>query len=110
MTTVAVIPTSISSEALNHIVKLGLQREFEQLLEYTKESVPGLQVIDVSLNSDPDGEDEPRVVIDALVDDSVPGANACVEWNWGGWLVNQFSPDVVRHFVMMTAPGRSDGR
>lgn len=103
------IPLTVSPEAAARVAELGMQKEFDRMLEHTRQTVPGLQAISVNLAYDPCGSDDPRVVIDVIMadphlEDDPTGRQ------WGRWFVTTFPPDVCRHFVMLAGYGDADAR
>src|SRR4051812_40851212 len=102
-------PVTISPEAAARVAELGLQRESEQIVEDTRRSIPGLRRIEVTLAPAHDTGDDPRVILDAFLSgrDSLEDP---VFDRWGDWVLATFSPDVWRHFMLLTVDGPGDGR
>ncbi len=101
MTAQTAIPCSISPEAAERTAELGIQREFEQMLEYALQFVPDLRQVEVTLAPPYDAEEEPRIVINASVgyqegDPLNPGFQI-----WAEWVGRTLSPDVWRHVTML---------
>ena len=63
------IPLTVTPEATAHITELGMQREFEQMLQHALLTVPDLESITVTLEYNPETGDDPRVVIWSYMDD-----------------------------------------
>jgi hypothetical protein len=103
------VPVTVMEEAAARVKELGLQKEFDQMLEHTRQTVPGLRSIFVYLQPPYDTGDEPCVIIEAMMPNRGLPYNP-VEDEWGAWRVNTFSPDVFRHFVMLTVYGDGHGR
>ena len=107
------VPVTITHEASGYIASLGLQHQFDELLEHTKDTVPSLKSIEVTLeyDADTDGGD-PGIVIWAHRPD--PGPELIMEdrtdWEWGRWLVTTYPADVCRHFCMLPRFETADGR
>src|SRR4051794_5189353 len=102
-------PVTISPEATARVAELGLQREFEQIVEHTRRSIPGLQRIEVTLAPAHDTGGDPRVILDAFLS----GRESLVDptFNrWRDWVLATFPPDVWRHFMLLTVDGPGDGR
>src|SRR5437667_12867683 len=95
------VPLTITPEATAHVAELGMQREFEQMLEHTLQTVPGLRSIEVTLEYNPETGDDPRVVIWSYMEDRGPEYDPTGE-EWGAWKVTTFPPEVCEHFVMLT--------
>ena len=109
MATTTAIPITIAPEAAARVAALGMQRELELMVEHSKQAVPGLQSLEVTLEIDPDGSDDPRVVLWARRDDPNVG-NDRTEWRWDEWMVQSFPPEVCQHYVLVTTYGAANGR
>jgi hypothetical protein len=93
------VPTTITPEAADRIAELGYQREFEQMLEQTRQIVPGLRSIAVKLVLPYDTGDETGIRIEAFT--SPPSSPDNSIWNrWSNWKITHFPPDVFRHFQL----------
>jgi hypothetical protein len=97
------IPVTITPEAAAHVAMLEMQHEFEMMVSKAKESITGLRAIDVSLAEPYDYGDDIRVIIDAFVDERHTLEDRST-WEYRRWKVSTFSPDVFRHFTLLTAP------
>jgi hypothetical protein len=106
MATTTILVT-VTPEAAAFIAAVGQQREFEAMLERTKQTVPGLRAIEVELDDTPE-TGPPGVIIWAHRDDPGPGRDR-TDWNWGGWKVGTFPPEVCQNFVMLSNY-HADGR
>jgi len=93
------VPVMISPEAAARVAELGMQREFQQMLEHMRQTVPDLCAIEVTLDEPYEMGDEPRVILEAVKRGPYVDTDR-TEWNWSYWKVGTFSPDVFRHFVM----------
>jgi hypothetical protein len=101
MSATTTVPVTITPEAAARVAELGMQKEFDQMLEHTRQVVPGLRAIKVELALPYDTGSEPGITIEAYRSDPwVP--NDPTEWNWGRWKIETFPPEVCEHFVMMT--------
>jgi hypothetical protein len=100
MSTTTTIPVTISDEATARVTDLGMQHELQQMLEHSLQAAPGLRSIKVTLEHDPEGEDEPRVVIWCNIEDRGLDYEP-TEDELGAWKVNTFSPEVCQHFVTL---------
>ena len=103
------VPVEVTPDATARIEELGMRREFEKMIEYTKKAVDDLQSIDVTVYDDPYEPGEPRMVIRAwregcgTVDD--PSRSS-----WVDWYVKTFAPDVRRWFSFEIDYGTNHGR
>lgn len=106
----ATIPVTVSREAAFHITKLGMQNEFDRMLEYSKQNIPDLQAMEVTLEYDGEFVDrDPMVTLWCRRPD--PGRTEDVtDWEWGAWFVRTFDPAVCIHFVMVSSYEAVNGR
>lgn len=105
MNQTAIIPVKITPEAQARVTELGMQTEFEQMLEHTRQHVADLVQIDVVLAERYDTGGEPGVTIEALADRPfVPSDKT--SWNLGSWKVRTFPPQVCEHFCIALIYGR----
>jgi hypothetical protein len=103
------VPVTITPEAAALVAELGMQKEFEQMLEHTQQTVPGLHAIRVVLADLYDTGDEPHVLLEAwmtvadIVHDPTPE-------QWGRWQVETFPPQVCEHFGLFPMYEAPNGR
>jgi hypothetical protein len=110
MATVTTIPVNIAADAAEHARKLGLQREFEMMLDKLKEIIPELRAIDVSLEYPPDYDDDPMILFSTYQPNYTgPGLDPTNE-AWIQWLIKSFGADVNRHFVRLPFYESGNGR
>ena len=86
MTTGTDIPVTVTSEAAEWIAQVGMQREFETMVEHTKQTVPGLRAIEVILDDDPEGTVGPGIIIWGQRD-GVPRDDSAAR-KWRTWKIN----------------------
>jgi hypothetical protein len=103
------IPLTIAPEAAERVAELGLQREFEQMLEHARLLLPGLRRLEVTLAPPYDTGDEPRVIIDAFIPPRDPSSDL-PDRAYEAWVLATFSPDVLRHILLMTGYEAPNGR
>ena len=95
------VPLTIAPEAAEHVRRLGMQSEFEQMLDHVRRTAADLRSIEVTLEPPYDTGDEDRVVIFAFRE--CPNAlEDPLDDQWRRWEIQTFSPDVLRHFVTTT--------
>ena len=97
MSTITNIPATVTPEATAYVAELGLQKEFEQILEHTRQTIPGV----LSLRAEYDsgyGVDTPCVLIEATVRDRSAAREA--HKAWGVWSLTAFPPQVGLNFVL----------
>jgi hypothetical protein len=100
MSTTTAITTLIAPEATTYVAELGLQPQFEQMLEHTRRTVPGLRSIAVELQPPYDVGGGPCVLIEATredphLEDDPTGRR------WDQWQIATFPPEVFQHFVLI---------
>jgi hypothetical protein len=104
MSATTTVPFTVTPEAAERIAELGMQREFDLMIEHTRQTVPYLRSITVTLEDRYELGDEPVLVIESTVDHPQPLEDPS-ETHWGGWKVDTFQPDVCRHFIMCVVHG-----
>jgi hypothetical protein len=109
MTRTTDIPITVQPDAAARVAELGMQREFQEMLDHTRQTVSDLHAIEVTLEYDPCEPGDPTVVIISYRRHVWTGDDP-TDRNWGAWFVRQYSPDVVRHFVMLSCYGEPDAR
>jgi len=103
------IPLTITPEAAARIAELGMRKEFEQMIEHTRQVVPDLAAIEVTIAECYDTRDEPGVSIEAYSDQVFePGDNTSEKVS--RWAVNNFRPQVLEHLCILFNPGEPYGR
>ena len=103
------IPLAVTADAAARVAELGMDREFEAMLEHSRQFVPGLRSIAVSLEHDLDQGGDPGVVIWAHREEPGPGDDP-TDRRWAAWKVETFSPHICIHFVLLSLFGAADGR
>jgi hypothetical protein len=106
------IPVVVAEDAAARVAELGMQRELEKMIEHTRQVVPRLRAIHVTLEYDPAcPSNDPGVVIWAHRDDlsAEEAWTDQTDWDWGGWKVTTFPPEVCQHFVMLSEYGDAHG-
>ena len=104
MATPSTIPVTILPEAAARIAELGMQRQYEQMLQHALQTVPSLRSIEVQLALPYDTGEETSIVLEATTDPDAPGIYEA-EKQWGDWVINTFPSAVWAHFRMLTMPG-----
>lgn len=100
MSAAATVPVTITPEAAARVAELGMQAELERMIEHTRQTVAGLQRIEVTLTPPYDERPSPGVNIEAYTDR--PFVEGDRTWGqWGRWKVTTFPPEVCEHFVLM---------
>lgn len=109
MTTATAIPATVAADAAARVAELGMGRAFEKMLERIKQIIPGLRLIEVTLEYDPCGEDDPVVAFTTYQPEPGVGLDPTDE-AWGAWFLGTFPPDVCRHFARLTVYEATHGR
>jgi hypothetical protein len=103
------VPLTITPEATARIAELGMQAEFEQMLEHTRQTVAGLRALRVSLQEPYDLGGGPVVIIDATVEEQ-HSADDPTGSKWGLWLIRTYPPQVCENFFLFCVPEVADAR
>ena len=109
MATATTILLSMSGEAAEHIAALGLQHEFDAIVQHAKETVPGLRSIEIKLSYAPWMSPDPAVLI---YFHRMGGGeeNDTTDDIWTNWMVETFPPEVCIAFPVLTVYEKDDGR
>ncbi len=108
MSAPATVPVTITPEAAARVAELGMQAELERMLEHTRQTVAGLQRIEVTLTS-PYDYDRPSPGIDIKAYTDRPFVEGDRTWGeWGRWKVTTFPSEVCEHFVLLLYYGSGD--
>jgi hypothetical protein len=95
---------SVARDAAEQVAQLGIQPEFEAMLDHTWQTIPGLRSISVSLDDGFEQGTHPTVLILAELIEPGRGDHS-LEVQWDEWAVATFPADVNRHFCMMATYG-----
>lgn len=102
--TTTTIPVTVTPEATARVAELSMQAELERMLEYTRQTVPGLRAIEVREALPYDTGDETTIVIDAIRDNpQLP--DDPTQRHWGAWQCDTFPPEVCHYFVLLSVYG-----
>src|SRR5947209_4902243 len=97
MATPPTIPVQIEEEAATRIAELGLQHEFEMILEHTKQTVVNLRSIDVTRYDDLSEPGPPRVLFIAWLNGDQAEEDPTRE-QWVKWILDTMPPKVLHWF------------
>jgi hypothetical protein len=106
MTAPSTTATRISNEAKEQIEELGMQAEFDRMVQHTREVFPDLIDFEVTVTFPAEHDCGPNIVLWA----SLPNRGLSYdprEDEWGRWKVRTFSPDACRHFCLLAPPTSS---
>ncbi len=104
MTPMLNVPCRVTAEAEARVAELGLQEQFAEMLEHTRQAVPGLQAIEVFLQPPYDMGEEPCVLIEATMEDRHLDYDPTVR-EWAHWKSSRFPPEVGQHFTLLANYG-----
>jgi len=90
----------VEPEAAALVSALGLQAELEQMLEHARQTIAGLQRLQVKFGPAYDTGEE-RIIIEAIRDPASRGSAAWTPDQYSRWKSAAFSPDVRRHFTLL---------
>src|SRR5437870_5771116 len=85
MATTATIPVNVSAEAAARVAELGMQREFEEMIEHAKQTLPGVRWIHVTLEDSPEVPGDLRVVAWVHRPPPANGDFDSADWDYGSW-------------------------
>ncbi len=91
------IPVTITDEATQHAAELGVQKEFEKVVDRALRTIPGLRHLRVTLEPGY-GVDIPCILLRAFVTDFEAARKPRDEW--GIWSVTEIDPYKGQHFVL----------
>ena len=95
------IPVLVTEEAGRRVAVLGMQRELDLMLEWTRNNVPNLRGIQVTPGSIRRPLKAHLVVIkDYRSWDEEHPPTDLIDWDWAGWKAETFPPRVCANFIM----------
>jgi hypothetical protein len=105
------ISVQIAPEAAERIAELGLQREFEQMLDHARQTIPHVSRIEVTAPPRYDLGGDPLVFLEAFV--TAPGSTEArmkLERGYDEWVWSIFPQELYHHFVLHISPRVANGR
>jgi hypothetical protein len=103
------IPITVTPEATEYIAQLGLQGAFEQMLEHTLRTVPGLRCIEITVQPPYDLGGDPCVLIEATREDPHL-TDDLTDRTWWRWQGETFPPQVSQYFCFYSFYEPPDAR
>jgi hypothetical protein len=104
-TTTTPVSIAITPEVRAYVAELGMQAEFEQMLEYLQQTVSHLRGINLYLDGPYDDGDVPCVIFDAQLTQETPVIDGTRD-RWGEWFMNTFPRKAFGRFqLLFTPPG-----
>src|SRR5262245_41680741 len=99
MTTQTSIPVTITPEAAAYVAALELQASFERMLERTRQTIPKLHKLVVTVQPPYDLGGDPCVLIEGWRDDPELSYD---DLEWAHWKSSTYPPEVSQYFVLYT--------
>lgn len=103
------IPVQVEEDAAARIAELGLQSEFERILEHAKQTITDLRSIEVTRYDDPHEPGPPRVLITAWLNGDPTQEHATQE-QWDRWVIDTMPSKVLHWFGLNACHWESYGR
>jgi hypothetical protein len=103
MNATSTLPLTVTPEAAAYIAALGMQKEFEQMLEHARQTIPGLRNIQVTLQPAHDME-LPCILLEPTRDDP-HSLDDPVDMEWLRWRDDTFPAYVCQHFSILSNYG-----
>src|SRR5271165_5766991 len=100
MSTTAIVPVAISSGAAAFIDRLGQREDFEAMIDWARQVVPGLRSIEVVL--DEATEEMPPGVVLWVHRDGIGSGRDATRREWVDWMAATFPPEVCQHFTLLS--------
>jgi hypothetical protein len=95
------IPVSITEEAARRVALLGMHRELDAMLEWTRDNVPDLQAIIVTPSVSRRALKATLIIINAHCNwNEEHSRTVPIECDWADWKVQTFPPRVCANFIM----------
>jgi hypothetical protein len=105
MSAVAQVPVTIAAEVPAHVAELGMQAEFDRILEHTRQNVSDMQSLNIYLTGPYDDGDVPCVAFEAQLARTTPVFDGTRK-RWGEWFMNTFPRNARGRFqLLFTPPG-----
>ena len=107
MPTLTTIPMTIDPDAAAFLAEVGQERELERMLEHVRATIPYLRALDVVLHDFPE-TGPPSLTIKAHRD-PYPGGSDRAGMGFDRWMVENFPPEVLQNFTLMTVHHTDEG-
>jgi hypothetical protein len=110
MAGITTVPVDVAPEAALRIQELGIQREFDHLLELTRERIPRLHLIEVTRGQDEADGSQGLLFFTAYYDGPQWEVSSPTYSNWHDSLIRAFPPAVIQWFNFAAWDWAGDGR
>jgi hypothetical protein len=94
------IPVTIPQEVTDYVASLGLQAEFEEILDSLPEHYPNPSKIICEFDAGNPEEEDPSVIISPYLEDKGP-TFPTPHMNWSRWAVQRFPGRDLYHFSIV---------
>jgi hypothetical protein len=98
------IPVTVTPEAAARVAELGLQRELEEMVQHTLETIPSLRSVEVVLELPYDTGDDIRIAIRATAHLDAAGMSQAKQ-QWRAWVVETYPSRVLAYINLTTVRG-----
>ncbi len=98
MTTAIDVKVTVTPEAAARVAELGFQKEFDQLIEHARTTIPGVRWIEVRMEPPYDTHDQEEAVIWIRIANNQLLNNPSVK-AYSNWKLETFSSDVCRYLA-----------
>ena len=104
------VPVTITPGAEARIAELGLHKDYEHMIAFTREVTPGLKAIEVTVNECYDTRDETGIAIEAYSDQLFELGERTTREKLDRRIVETFPPQVLEHFLLLFSPWNANAR
>jgi hypothetical protein len=94
------IPVTIPQDVTDYVATLGLQAEFEEILDSIPEHYPDPSKIICEFDPGNPDEEDPSVIISPFLEDKGP-IFPTPQMNWTQWAIHRFAGRVLYHFAIV---------
>jgi hypothetical protein len=98
------VPVTVTDEAKAYVAEVGMQAEFERILDHALRTTPGLRSVEVTLATG-DEMGHPWVLIGALRDGVPMDVDDPTDSDFAGWKIRTFPFEVEKHFGFLSGYG-----
>jgi hypothetical protein len=103
------VPVTITPEAAERVAELGMQREFERILDYLRQKLPGVRAVEAQLRLPYDTGYELGILVRALLAEPFC-RDGDLRKQLRDWRIATFPPEVGRYFSILLIRAPEDAR